>query len=69
VSEAGSRRDAVRRLFLVAADVQKSEGVTLDGRDPGWRALCREVERADMTEEEMRERLLALTKLATELEC
>jgi hypothetical protein len=63
------KKDAVRRLFLVAADVQKSEGVTIDGRDPAWRRLCDSPDLADMTEEEMRERLIALTKLATELEC
>lgn len=69
-TQAEGGRDALRRLFLVAADVQRAEGVRLDGADPGWRALCREVERSGgMTEEEMRERLIGLVKLVTELEC
>ena len=61
------KKDAVRRLFHVAAEVQRG-GIKVDGRDPGWRALCREVEQTDMTEEEMRERLINLALVASEYE-
>jgi hypothetical protein len=62
-------RDAQRRWFIVLANVQKSEDVTLDGRDPAFRALCDSPELPSMTEEEMRRRALELVKLATEFPC
>lgn len=63
-----SGREAVRRLFRLAVELRR-EGVTTDG--PAFRDLCREVERdpAGMTEEQMRERLLGLALVASELEC
>ncbi len=62
------RREALLRLFRVAGSVQR-DGVKVDGRDPGWRALCDSPELLEMSEEEMRDRLIGLAKVATELDC
>jgi hypothetical protein len=67
-TERERKREAVVRLMRIAAEVQR-DGIKVDGRDPGWRALCKSPELAAMSEEQMRERLINLALVATELEC
>lgn len=64
-----SKADAQRRLFLVLADVSRSEGVEIDGHDPRFRELCDSPDLPGMGDEEMRERVRGLVKSATEFSC
>jgi hypothetical protein len=61
------KREAVVRLMRVAAEVQR-DGIKVDGRDPGWRALCDSPGLAEMSEEEMRERLIGLALVTSRFE-
>jgi fumarate hydratase class II len=63
------KKAAQHRLFRVCASIQKSEGVTLDGSDPKFRALCDSPELVTMTDDEMRTRALELIRLATDFPC